>query len=47
VLFMALLFKLLWVALAALLLCGAVAAAWLWPEPERIAGPHTHMAEVA
>jgi heme/copper-type cytochrome/quinol oxidase subunit 1 len=35
-LFSALLFKLMWLALAGVVGCLAVAAAWLWPEPERI-----------
>ena len=34
-LFAALLFKALWLALAAALACLIVAAVWLWPEPER------------
>ncbi|HTK29672.1 MAG TPA: cytochrome c oxidase subunit I [Vicinamibacterales bacterium] len=37
VLFSALLLKAMWVALAAVAACLLVAAAWLWPEPERVA----------
>jgi hypothetical protein len=36
VLFSALLLKAMWVALAAVIACLLVAAAWLWPEPERV-----------
>ncbi len=35
-LFSALLFKLMWLALAAVIACLAVAGVWLWPEPERV-----------
>ena len=35
VLFSALLFKLMWIALAGVVACIVTAGVWLWPEPER------------
>ena len=35
ILFAALLFKAMWIALAGVIACLAAAATWLWPEPER------------
>jgi cytochrome c oxidase subunit 1/cytochrome c oxidase subunit I+III len=47
VLFSALLFKAMWVALAAVIVSLVIAAAWLWPEPERVIEQHQLRKRVA
>jgi heme/copper-type cytochrome/quinol oxidase subunit 1 len=47
VLFAAVLFKLMWVALAAIVVSLAMAGTWLWPEPERVIDKADELRRVA